>query len=539
MMSSLLPLGLVPLGIWLVSPRAASGVDTPWSWPKELGLAALVGTLYAALCGAWLARFYLIGDNFLCSDFHEYCSSVSALAMDEPERFTKQRSAAAALPAALLSREHGIIDGMAWAALLSSALIGAGLTLWGRAAHSRLAGVAAALSAATMMPVVVMSRTLSLYDEMTGWFLLGGAGAAVAWRLRSPGALFFAGIGVGLAGLADFRGLFWAVSYLGLGLAAALWPAPGVAGLGRYALRAALNLIAFVVPVVYAWRLGPWAYRFNIGLEAVMNPRQRFVEWGFTDPALTAPFTAESSYIWGSSPPEDIPKTILWVMQETAKIPRAAWDTADLHRLLSEHVTPWTPLWAAAAALTALSLLRGPDRFARLVAVVGAGVPFFMAFKGAVELQRAQLHYLGSSMPIFAVLMGVAWATLCEGASPAWLSQHLDTLRAWLWAPLRRWPRLHDGLTPSVRSTLGGVVLGLFVLGALPSFVSPQASWRRHWAYGEGEILTLIGAAARGVDPGRSDQHKACVEALKAEKDAGRSPYGTLYGGVGGDKRRR
>jgi hypothetical protein len=92
---------------------------------------------------------------------------------------------------------------------------------------------------------------------------------------------------------------------------------------------------------------------------------------------------------------------------------------------------------------------------------------------------------------------------------------------------------------PSARGVLGVGFLALFVLGVLPSLVSPQASWRRRWAYGEGEILTLIGSAARGVDPGRSDQHKACVEALKAEKDAGKSPYGTLYGGVGGDKRRK
>lgn len=538
-MSSLLPLALVPLGIWLVSPKAASGADAPWSWPRELGLAAAVGALFAGLCGVWLARFHLIGDNFLCSDFHEYCSSVSALAMDEPERFTKQRSAAAALPAALLSRRVGIIDGMAWAALLSSAMIGAGLTLWGRAAHSRLAGVAAALSAATMMPVVVMSRTLSLYDEMTGWFVLGGAGAAVAWRLRSPGALLFAGIGVGLAGLADFRGLFWAVSYLGLGLVAAVWPAPGVVGLPRWALRTVLNLVAFAAPVVYAWRLGPWAYRFNISLEEVMNPRQRFVEWGFTDPALTAPFNAQSAFIWGSSPPEEIPQTILWVMRETAVIPRSAWDTPDLHRLLAEHVTPWTPIWVAAAALTLLSLLRGPERLGRLVAVLGAGVPFFMAFKGAVELQRAQLHYLGSSMPIFALFMGVAWATACEGWGLGPLAPRLDALRAWIWAPLARWPRLVEPLKPWARDALGAAALGLFVLGVLPSFVSPEASWRRRWAYGEGEILTLIGSAARGVDPGRSDQHKACVQALKAEKDAGRSPYGTMYGGVGGDKRRK
>lgn len=539
MMTSLLPLALVPLGIWLVSPKAGPGTASPWSWPRELGLAVVVGGLFAALCGVWLARFYLIGDNFLCSDFHEYCSSVSALAMDEPERFTKQRSAAAALPAALLSRRYGLIDGMAWAGLLSSAMIGAGLYLWARAAHSRLAGISAALCAATMMPVVVMSRTLSLYDEMTGWFVLGGAGAAVAWRLRSPGALFFAGVGVGLAGLADFRGLFWAVSYLGLGLVAAIWPASGVTGLARYALRAALNLTAFALPVVYAWRLGPWAYRFNISLEEVMNPRQRFVEWGFTDPALTAPFKAESAFIWGSSPPEDIPKTILWVMRETAVIPRAAWDTADLHRLLADHVTPLTPIWAVATALTVLSLFRGPERFGRLVAVFGAGVPFFMAFKGAVELQRAQLHYLGSSMPVFAVLMGVAWATLCEGAEPGFITTRLDRLRERIWAPLARWPRLAERVRPSARAALGLAFLALFVLGVLPSLVSPQASWRRRWAYGEGEILTLIGSAARGVDPGRSDQHKACVQALKAEKDAGRSPYGTLYGGVGGDKRRK
>ncbi|MCK6519123.1 hypothetical protein L6R46_29175 [Myxococcota bacterium] len=505
MMTSLLPLALAPLGIWLVSPTTGSGTAAPWSWPRELGLAAVVGALFAALCGLWLARFYLIGDNFLCSDFHEYCSSVSALAMDEPERFTKQRSAAAALPAALISRHTGLIDGMAWAGLLSSGLIGAGLYLWGRAAHSRLAGISAALSAATMMPVVVMSRTLSLYDEMTGWFVLGGAGAAVAWRQRSPGALFFAGIGVGLAGLADFRGLFWAVSYLGLGLVAAIWPAPGVAGLGRRLLRTVLNLTAFVLPVIYAWRLGPWAYRFNISLEEVMNPRQRFVEWGFTDPALTAPFRAESAFIWGSSPPEDIPKTILWVMRETAVIPREAWDTDDLHRLLAEHVTPWTPLWVAACALTALSLLRGPERFARLVVVFGAGVPFFMAFKGAVELQRAQLHYLGSSMPVFAVWMGVAWASLCEGAAPSALSAPLERLRGWIWAPLSRWPRLAEKVLPSARGVLGVGFLALFVLGVLPSLVSPQASWRRRWAYGEGEILTLIGSAARGVDPIRAN----------------------------------
>lgn len=482
------------------APRDA---EHPPRWPLELALALACGLWVALAGGQWLVRFALVGTTWSCSDFYEYCAATDALRQGDPAAFSAQRSALAAWPGAWWARLHGIVDGLAFGATLSAGLLGAALYGWGRALAGPTAGLGAALLAPALTPLVLLPRTLSLYPQSTALFALGAAGAALALRSSRPAGLLAGGAGTGLCFLADPRGLFWGLAFLGLSGLAAVWAPPR---------RWPLNLTLVLLPVLLSWKAGEVVYQAAFPLETVMNLHMRMQERGIFQTALRPPHAAPAEYIWGRTDPRDIPTTVRFLVEESGQVPPASWQNRETRDNVADFVTPLAGGVLVCAGLGLLNLLRGPARLRRLAALVGTAVPFAAAFSGAVKVQYARPHYLANAWPLVAVLLGLGLAALLDGAP---------------WPPSRagRW------WTPA--RVVGGAALGVaLALGGLPTPLSPRWEGRDPLPRSDQDLLSALRRANTGDTAGLDEMRTRCVQALQADLAQGLAPGGTLYGGV-------
>lgn len=467
---------LVPLLLGLLAPPTEPDAERRPRPLIEALLALVLASGLALVASYWLYPFRSGAGRLISSDFHEYCSSTWALRTGAMDYFTHQRSAFVGWPSAMLSEHLGMLDGMALMALLSCAGIALGLYAWGRAVQGPLAGVAAAIAAFTMTPLVVFARTLSYYPEMIAIFTLGAGTTAMGLRFRTPQAVALAGVGAAACYLADYRGLFWGLSFTGLTLVACLAPEdgwrervkPGLHWLGRSALKLLLVLGAHAA----SWRLGAWAFPSGRSLEEVMDVRRFLRDQGVEDEifAQSLPPPAEG-YIWGSSDLRELPQTLEYVLAESALVPESYWMRDEIQRSVDLSITPWIETWAVAGGLALLFvLLSGKQRFWRLAALAGCAVPFLAALKGAIQIQRATTQYVATAEPIMALCMGLAFAGLVQGPSGLrWLRPRVEALWTRLPAPTwRSW----------VRPVLGFLAAGALLLGGIPSHLSPVAEWR-------------------------------------------------------------
>ena len=130
----------------------------PWRTRTDLGLglgAAVLGTL---LSSAWMTRYFLFRFSLTTSDFGQYCESLGAFRSGALEEWAKQRSLVAGTLPGLLADSFGVVDALFIGALVSHVAMGFGIYLWARAAHSRLAGLVAVMLAASVAPLVHLSR---------------------------------------------------------------------------------------------------------------------------------------------------------------------------------------------------------------------------------------------------------------------------------------------------------------------------------------------------------------------------------------------
>ena len=120
--------------------------------------AALLGTL---LSSAWMTRYFLFRFSLTASDFGQYCESLGAFRGGDLALWAKQRSLVAGTLPGLLSDSLGIVDALLVGALISHVVMGFGIYLWARAAHSRLAGLVAVMLASAVAPLVHLGRTIT------------------------------------------------------------------------------------------------------------------------------------------------------------------------------------------------------------------------------------------------------------------------------------------------------------------------------------------------------------------------------------------
>jgi len=507
-----LPLLLVlPLLLRFIPWKRPPDADR-WRTLPELGLGLVCGLVFLALSTLWMADFHLQNYPILTSDFSEYCASVDAVRDGRWMEYSNNRSRLAGLPSGVLARSLGIIDGLAFSALISTALVGAGLYFWGRALHSRVAGVIVVLLALTVGPVALIPRTISYYPVITAACLWSVAGPALALRYRTLPAVLVGAIGTGLVLLVDVRGLIWALPALGLtGLAACApwdWRRP------KAWLWVPLRIGAVLGLLVYSNIWGSVAFAPGaVSLEDQL--------WGFQmDRTFNLnldyhPDQLPTRYLWGHTDPLQIPETLAGMAELAAAMPEIVRQTPVTVADRVAHIEPWRAPILGALAVVIAALIRRPWQ---LIALSGM-LPMAVSLKNASDY-LVYPRYLQAPMLAFALLMGVALTALILDPAPrlpraAPRAPGPDEDGPYRW---RTWAR-----------PAAAVLLALLLtLGAIPSYLSPLASWRT--TIGAGYDLPHLSSLVIAPEVVEGWDEMICLELLRLDHIEGGHPVGSrLY----------
>ena len=464
--------------------------------PRSLRVEALAAALTALACTAlallWSAPLHFGGSWALAaSDFSEHCQALyfAELAMDHPEYPPKRSRLAGAVVAAM---GDGPLDAFLNTALAAHLALSAGLYVWGRALHSRMAGFCTALLSRSLGPVAELVRTMSFYPLFTAVFVLAAASVAVAARWPRVLVFLAAGVLVGSTMLFGLRGLVWFLPFAGAGVVLAVrrpWP------------RVPLRLGAFLAPIWLAWMLGRVVYHEDAtSLERLVNPELRLSELGFE--GYGPPYSDDSHFVWGRTPALQIPATL----QTLASGPQPPPDRDALWAIAGPpfraKLLGWMPLVGLATLTAIVGLRRHPRRLFALLATI---LPFAAGLPNGVLLLLSDTRFLGSSMPFFALVGGVALACLAQ-------------------------PARHQG--EGTRPWWGMLVVALLILvtGLVPSFLSPVASWRPEpgMPAGNREVACYL-QAGQGGDSTCLQRHRPhspqCVTSIREELEAGGSRW--------------
>jgi hypothetical protein len=485
-------LPLVPLLMrWLPTRR---GDDDRWHSGIDLGLAAALGVGGLAMAWLWMKGFYLQGVGVTASDFGEYCDMVVAQ-MGQGDGWSTNRSRLIPVLTAALAPQVGILDAFLWAAGISYAVIGAAVYLWARALHGRVAGISAATLLLTVSPVVILSRTLSFYPEVAALFTVCGAMTALAVRFPHPASMLAAGAGIGLALLADLRGLTWALPCLGLVL------------LGGWRMKPLkllpVGLLCLALPIWASWKAGPTVYppEDTNALEIQSDLRRMFRDRGHLPKNIDL-FHPNELYLWGTSNPLSIPASLHEIRRIQKGLPKTMEQDHETTYNRKKRLDPWKGVGVGALALVVWGLRRRP---LLLATALGTALPFAVALYGATLYLRSYVRFLGNTMPPLAVFLGIGFAALAQGA----LRRARDATQAPEAAESNRWRNV-------ARPVAAFALCLALVLGAIPSYLSPEAPWRTRESSNAKEVGRYLAKAAGETSRGqliRAD----CLSAVQTE----------------------
>lgn len=442
------PLPVIAVLLWFFGRR--SDPNAPWKTRVDVGLALTCGVVVMLVNTFWMSRYFVQKYPLTASDFGQYCECVGVLREGFLTGFVKQRSVVAGLLPSFLARSFGIVDGLFLGALVSHVFLGAGIFLWARAAHSRMAGITAALLIGALAPLVHLTRTVTFYPETVAGCVMSAAGALLALRYRSLPAVLFASFCAALVLLMDVRGLLWALPAVGLtGTAICLMKGWGRRFAGAAILAGCLYGSYFVGGKV-TWEQSP-----SLEQQTVYYVDEALRRFDSSYGLSTGTDFAGSRFVWGRTDPRDIPKTLnfLWTLRQD--LPEGIEDQHETAYGRRVHVVPWIVPALGGAILAVWGAHR--RRWVWL-GFLGSLVPFVVALQGSANLV-AHPRYMANGITMIPVLLGVGFASLFLG-------------------PLAR----KDQVTQDPlfrRSDFGAMVLVLaVVLGMVPSWLSPVATWR-------------------------------------------------------------
>jgi|GEM_PF-980038 len=466
----------------------------PWRTRTDVGLglgAALAGTL---LSSAWMTRYFLFRFSLTASDFGQYCESLGAFRAGELGLWAKQRSLVAGTLPGLLAERLGVVDALFVGALLSHVVIGFGIYLWARAAHSRLAGLVAVMLAATVAPLVHLSRTVTFYPETVAGCVLSAAAATLALRLRTLPAVLISAIVASLVLLLDVRGLLWALPAVGLtAFAAVLLPGWWRRGLGTIMIAGCLAG-SYQLGERTSWELTPSLEQQTSFY--VDEALRRFQPNNPNAGISTQEEVASSRYVWGRTDLKEIPDTLhfLWTLRQG--MPDGIEDQPETAYGRRTHVTPWI----VPGGLSLLLALWGARRRPWLaLGFLGSLVPFAVALQGTANMV-GHSRYVANGITMVPVLLGLGFAVAAKGA----LAPRDEA---------RKGPLLS-------RAEWGGLGLVLvLVLGMVPTWLSPVANWRAPVSADIEPSNSLWHAANSTSLP--VDVAPACAAALREDFESG------------------
>jgi len=427
--------------------------STPWNTPVDLGLALGSGLVVTLLSTAWMTRYFLFRYSLTASDFGQYCESIGAFRDGALAGWAKQRSLVAGFLPATLSDALGVVDALFVGALISHMVMGIGVFLWARAAHSRLAGMVAVLLTAAVAPLVHLSRTTTFYPETVAGCVMSAAAAMLALRYRSLPALITSAIMSSTVLLLDVRGLLWALPAIGLTATAAVL-AQGMA-------RRIVGLGALFLSLVISYQVGKqttWDITPSLEQQTAFYVDEAIRRFAPDDPRAgisTDEEVADSRYVWGRSSLQEIPQTLYFLWSLKQDLPAGIENQPETQYFRRTHVIPWL----GPAGLSLLLVLWGARRRPWVaLGFLGSLVPFAVALQGSSQMV-AHSRYIANGITMIPVLLGAGFAVAAQGALAS-----QDT------AP--------DG--PPLRSGdwMGLTLLLGLVLGMVPTWLSPVANWR-------------------------------------------------------------
>jgi hypothetical protein len=488
---ALYPLPVVAVLLWFIGRRTSPSAE--WNTRVDLGLAAVSAIVVAGMCVGWMPRYFMLIAPLTASDFSQYCESVGAFRGDSLDAWVHQRSLVAGALPGMLSKHLGIVDGLFVSAVASIAALGAGVFLWARAAHSRVAGLMAALVTCAIAPLVLLSRTATFYPEAVATYVCCAAGVMLALRYRTLPAIVAGAVGIGCVLLIDVRGLIWALPALGLVGVAALAARGWVRRIGGILVIGLVLWGSHSVGARTTWETTP-----SLELQATYYVDEALRRASPNDPEAGIPNKDVGfpvRFIWGRSPISDIPETLsfLWALNQL--LPEDIGDLPETRYARRVHVMPyvWTGLFSLGLVL--LGLRRRP---LLMLGFVGSLVPFAIALQSA---STAVVHarYIATGIAMAPVILGVGFAVLYSGA----LTRRDER---------RMQPLLGSGDLLAI-----GVGV-LLILGVIPSWLSPAATWRAPIS-ADAEPANAIWHSSQAVVP--SDVSSRCASALRKDYAAG------------------
>lgn len=501
---------LIPFALLRLVPGRAR-MDRAWDWRIDPALTLVCGVGLGTAWGFWLARYHLFGEVVTAADFQGYCGSVSALRGDHAPYLMywyPMRSLASGLLPSLLARSMGILDGLAAGALISGMVVAGGLYLWGRALGGRLSGVTAAVAGGAVAPLVLTTRLVSFYPEITAALTLSAAGAALALRFRTWPAIAAGSTGAALALLADTRGLIWALPALGLtAVAVALPPRT----------RLLYRILALFLPLVLSFLLGRVAYGPTAPLEFQLATSANDT----SGTVGVMPETGEQEgFRWGHSNPLRIPWTLVAIWKASGQVSEAVSGRevgARNEQAWRQHVRPWLPVAWVCLGLALAGLIRRPVLAAGLIATA---LPFAVSLRGTTGWE-VTLRYLGMTYPMLPVLFGLALSTIVQGRLP----------RAGSEGESPPSPAPAGGRRTAMallRPVLAVLILALLVLGTVPSWLSPVAPWRVPWEAHPEAQQTARHVSSGAEGPG-TPVFPPCTDGLRMDVERGLDPECGFY----------
>ncbi len=475
-----------------------SFVPAPLGWPD---LALLLGSaLVTAIVGAWLVgpRF-LEGGVVTGADFQEYCASVASLRGDASEHWYPMRSKLAGLPAALLARPLGVVDGLGAAALVGSGLLGAGLFGWGRAAHGRLAGLLAVAFGLALPALALAGRLLSFYPVIVGLLAVASASAVAAMRWRSLPALALGGTGLGLALLADGIGLVWAFPLAAVVVAAALRASPR-----RWPVR----LTSVLLPLVLSWFVGRWAnaathpLELQLGIMVSTNQAQQ----------VERSSLGAAGFRWGHGNPLAAPATVLRVWRASDRAGKQLQAQGGVSQARQHRVAPLLP-WVAAVLLP---FAWGARRRPWLLAACGlACTPYAVMLHRAATMET-NLRFLLVALPFVPVILALALAWSCLGPLPR-QGDEAEPAAGARWAP--------------IACSLAAGALAVFVLLG-PGWGPLSLRWAGHHPFvAVNDATSAVHFAVTG-ERRPNPVLEPCIDGLRADHARGLPAESRLYGSL-------
>ncbi len=415
--------------------------------------------LGAASITLGFATFYMREFPITASDFSDYCTAVSNVRNQKFNGFPAPRSVFAAMFPGILSRYFGVLTALEITACASMAVLCGAIFLQARAIHSRTAGIAAVLIAASIPPLVLVSRTVTFYPEIVACSSLAVATAACTLRFRGWAWWFIAGVASAASLVMDVRGLVWAAPAVGICLATACFrPGP--------AWMRALRVVLLLAPVAVAHRFAPLAWYRP---DSLQMQSFHYVQDGarlMGEPAIQIREPGPTEvYTFGMDPISQLPAAIQYLRYTQASVPEAV-KRKNSYAEFPRQVAMWKTPFAVAAVLAALSLWRRPFL---LVLGVATLAPALMALRTAMTT-LPQPRQVSAGAVALAIIGGIAYAALLRGALPrSGDDGAVATASRWL---------------PGTRASIARAVAGLALLAAathgyVPSWLSPSTAWRK------------------------------------------------------------